>query len=123
MQVNSPITDWLRRVSSTESPPASVIAFNIGLFETEGGYSACLTGADHFDPNDDDWACDEIFRPREHYLALPLDRDTVTWQQALVLVADAVREFVAAGEHANAFLAKAAAVTVGFDGGDLIRIK
>jgi hypothetical protein len=66
------VTAWLRRVTVAESPPPTVLAYNIGLFETEDGYSAYLVGAEQFDPTRGDWACDEAFTPNERYLALPL---------------------------------------------------
>jgi hypothetical protein len=62
-------------VISAEAPPSSVVAFNIGLVETFAGYSAYLAGADRYDPDDDDWACDEAFTPRERYVRLPVRLD------------------------------------------------
>ena len=116
------VVAWLRRVSAAETPPASVVAFNIGLFEAENGFSAYLVGAERYDANDGDWACDEAFTARERYLALPLGRD-VKWQRVLELIADAARRFLASTEGSASFLAKARAVTVGFDDGDLVRVK
>jgi hypothetical protein len=113
---------WLRRVCAAETPPASVIAFNIGLFETEDGFSAYLVGAERYDANDGDWACNEAFTARERYLALPLGHDA-KWQRVLELVVDAVRRFLASTEGAASFLARARAVTVGFDDGDLVRVR
>jgi hypothetical protein len=114
---------WLRRVCAGKRPPSSVIAFNIGLFETEGGYEAYLVGAKHFDPDDADWACDEDFTPKERYVMLPAPRGKVTWKRVLRLAGDAVREFIASPDGASSFLGKAQAVTVGFDDGDLVRVK
>lgn len=61
---------WLGHVCSTERPPSSVVAFNIGLFEAPDGYSAYLAGADHYDEEDSDWVCNETFTPEERYFAL-----------------------------------------------------
>jgi hypothetical protein len=114
---------WLRRVSATETPPSSVIAFNIGLFETDGGFMAYLVGAEHFDPENADWASDESFTPRDRYVLLPAQRGELTWQTVLVLAGDAARGFIASPEGVSTFLGKARAVTVGFDDGDLVRVK
>jgi len=67
----SDVAGWLHRVTANERPPASIVAYNIGLFETEDGYSAYLAGAGRFDPVSGDWACEEAFTPRERYLILP----------------------------------------------------
>jgi hypothetical protein len=92
--VDSVVAAWLCRLSSAETPRPSVVAFNIGLFETEDGFSAYLAGAKRYDPNDGSWASDEAFTPRERYVALPLRRDEVEWQRILELVAEAARGFL-----------------------------
>jgi hypothetical protein len=117
------IVPWLGRLTSAETPPRSIVAFNVGLFETEEGFTAYLAGADRYDPNDADWACDETFTPRERYVVLPVRRGEGAWQQVQDLVADAIRRFLASRDGAASFLAKAQAVTVGFDDGDLVRVK
>jgi hypothetical protein len=117
------VLDWLRRVSTAEKPPQSVVAYNIGILETEEGYSAYLEGADLYDPDDDDWACDGTFTPKERYVALPIGGAKATWELVLERVAAAVRTYLASTEGRGSFLATATAVTVGFDGGDLRRVK
>lgn len=62
------IHDWLCRVVASEAPPSSIVAFNIGLFETPDGYSAYLAGCESYDPANDDWATMEAFTPKERYL-------------------------------------------------------
>ena len=114
---------WLRRVCADEKPPRSVVAYNIGILETEQGYAAYLSGAASYDPDDDDWACDETFTPTERYLALRLRPVDASWEVALELVAATVRGYLASPAGSGSFLAKARAVTVGFDGGDLLRIR
>jgi hypothetical protein len=114
---------WLRRVSATETPPPSIIAFNVGLLQTEDGFSAYLIGAERYDAEDPDWACDESFTPRERYVALPIRRSETKWEQVLEQTAQAVRGFLSSKEGASAFFSKARAITVGFDDGDLVRVK
>ncbi|WP_299400465.1 hypothetical protein [Pelagibius sp.] len=115
---------WLGRVVEAERPPTTVIAFNLGLFETEGGYCAYLTGAKRFDPDDDDWACDEAFSPSERYF--PVDRTSTgaeDWDGFRQEVVEALKAFLASDAGRRSFLAKAKAVTVGFDDGDLFRVQ
>jgi hypothetical protein len=59
------VQEWLTRVATSETPPKDVIAYNIGLFKTEDGYSAYLVGSTEYDEDDADWACKEAFSPRE----------------------------------------------------------
>lgn len=118
------VQGWLRRVAAAEHPPESVAAYNIGLFETgHGEYSAYLVGGKRYDPSDSSWACEEAFTPKERYLALPVGRSEDEWQLVLERVVEAVRAFLSSGDGRETFLAKARAVTVGFDDGDLVRVK
>jgi hypothetical protein len=122
VELSTALSSWLERVSAKEEPPKSVVAFNVGLLETEDGYSAYLVGADRFDEDDSDWACEESFTPKERYLAIP--RGTFKkWEAVQAAVVDATRKFLTSAVGKKSFLAKAKAVTVGFDDGDLERVK
>jgi hypothetical protein len=114
---------WLRRLSSTETPPSSVVAFNVGLFQTEKGFTAYLAGAPRYDAEDADWVFNETFAPRERCVSLPVRRDQATSQRVQELASDAVRRFLCSPDGEQSFLADAQAVTVGFDDGDLVRVK
>lgn len=37
--------DWMSQIVSNENPDEEIIAYNIGLIETEKGYSAYFMGA------------------------------------------------------------------------------
>lgn len=120
--IGDALAAWFRRVVATEAPASTVIAFNLGLFETEGGMTAYLMGAEHFDPDDPNWACDQAFTPRERYLTLLPRRSEATWQEVLGLAREALRAFIQSPEGRSSFLGKAEAVTVGFDDGNLVRV-
>ena len=113
---------WLTRVSNQEKPSDSVIAYNIGLFETPTGYSAYLVGASTFDEQDGDWACEEVFTPSERYFPLSL-LEPQTWDVVLAQVIEAPRRFLRSKAGEDSFFARAKAVTVGFDDGELVRVK
>jgi hypothetical protein len=112
---------WLGRIVSQESPSNEVIAYNIGLFETPQGYTAYLCGARKYSAEDGDWATEEAFTPRERYFPFPPVMKVMKWEQAQKVTINVVRTFLA--ENPNSFLAKAKAVTVGFDDGDLVPVK
>jgi hypothetical protein len=113
---------WLARVCREERPPSSVVAYNLGLCETPDGYSAYLIGADRYDAEDSDWACSESFTPSERYFPIPA-AEFGSWEQVQKEVVAAVRAFVQSPEGQRSFLAAAEAVTVGFDDGDLERVR
>jgi len=115
---------WLERVCKKEKPPSSVIAYNIGLFESTDGYSAYLIGADDFSEDESDWACDETFTPKERYFSLPSKEFKGTeWQTVVKTVSRAAKTFLTTPAAKSSFLKKAKAITVGFDDGDLVRVK
>lgn len=117
-------TEWLTRVCREDRPRASVIAFNVGLFETAEGYSAYLVGSEQFDPDDGDWACDAAFTPQERYFPVPASelpfRNASDVQEAAV---HATKAFLESADGQQSYLASATAVTVGFDCGDLERVR
>lgn len=116
------IAAWLGRICSTERPPTSVTAYNVGLLETTKGYTAYLIGAERYDEANSDWACREAFTPRERSRPLP-SGEFDGWEQAQAAVVEAVRGFLASPPGQESFLGRAVAVTVGFDDGELQRVK
>ena len=116
------IPAWLGRVCSAEHPPESVVAYNVGLFETKKGYTAYLIGAGRYDEANGDWACRVSFTPRDRYQPLPAG-EFKGWEEAHAAVVEAVRGFLGSEAGRESFLGRAAAVTVGFDDGDLERVK
>ena len=120
--MTSAVETWLEEVVRDEKPSPSVIAFNIGLFESPEGYCAYLSGAERYSNEDPDWACEEAFTPAHRYCVLgePAGRG---WKEVQGSVVDSVRRFLDSPPGAASFLAKARAVTVGFDDGDLIPVK
>jgi hypothetical protein len=116
------ISAWLGRVCSAEPPPKSVVAYNVGLLESETGYTAYLIGADQYDEGDSDWACRESFTPNERYRPLP-SGEFKSWEQVHAGVVEAVRGFLASQLGRESFLGRAVVVTVGFDDGELEQVK
>lgn len=117
--------DWLNKIISNENPDKEIIAFNIGLFETENGYSAYFMGARKYDENDSDWACDfGDFTPQNKYLDLSkTELKELSWDEVQNTIIEFSRKFMKTKAYENSFLQKAIAITIGFDDGDLIRIK
>ena len=51
---------WMAQVEKTAPDPQDYIAFNIGLFETEGGFAMYLYASDEYDEEDSDWPCGDL---------------------------------------------------------------
>ncbi|NWJ39497.1 MAG: hypothetical protein HXX12_00830 [Geothrix sp.] len=114
---------WLGRISSTEAPNPQVMAFNIGLFESESGFQAYLCGSTHYSVDDNDWACEEAFTPSERYFPIPAAfASGKDWQEIQSAVISATKAYLASSGARDSFLNKANVVTVGFDEGDLVRV-
>lgn len=113
---------WLQRVVYKEKPPNGIVAYNVGLFESQNGYSAYLIGSKKYNPRDDDWAANEAWTPKERYFSIPkgIFKD---WKDVQSGVVGALKMFLNSDAGKESFLGKATAVTVGFDDGDLERVK
>lgn len=116
------VNRWLDAIN--HPAPDDIVALNVGLFESDKGYSLYLVGAKHYDAEDDSWACQEDFVPEEKYLDLSDYRiGGDDWKDVLKLVILEVESYVAdhAEDENSLFYHKV--VTVGFDDGDLFRVK
>jgi hypothetical protein len=120
--VTAAIGTWLEEVVRDENPPPTIIAFNVGLFESPEGYCAYLSGAARYSEEDPEWAWDEAFTPVHRYCVLG-DLSGRDWNEVRSSVVDSVRAFLDSPAGAASFLAKARAVTVGFDDGDLVSVR
>ncbi len=114
--------EWLNEVVRDEKPAQEIVAFNIGLFESPEGYCAYLSGAKTYSADDPDWATEESYTPAQRYCVLG-DLGGQGWEEVQESVVDSVRSFLDSAPGAGSFLAKAHAVTVGFDDGDLVTVK
>jgi hypothetical protein len=116
-------SNWIKEIDSTNPDTENVKAYNFGLFESEKGYSVYLTGSNQYDEDDDDWACNEDFVPNQKYFELPdYFIEGKNWDKIQRDFAEVIRKFIESDSFRNSFLAKAEAITVGFDDGDLERV-
>lgn len=114
--MKSEIEAWIKQISDRPE----VKAINIGLFQAGSVYQAYLIGSFEYDPEDDDWACNEDYVPEYRYLELP-GTSELGWETLLDLVSKSISEIIA--DNADNILNHVPVVTVGFDDGNLIRIK
>ena len=110
---------WLSTIDA-EPLPSEIIAVNLGLFETATGYGAYFVGSRQFDPEDDAWACKEDFVPNAKYFPVGAFRG-MPWPDVANCYKRLLESYLAG--HPGSQLHRLAAVTVGFDDGDLERVR
>lgn len=117
------ISFWINRIDDKEVIPKSVKAFNLGIIETENDYQLYLVGTNNYDTENDDWACEEDFIPKEKYLSLGADSKKWNWQEIQSIVKNGIEEFIGTRISPLTFVHKAEYLTTGFDDGELLKIE
>lgn len=111
------IGSWLDNILEQAIPP-EVAAFCFNLYDDAGDkWSIELIGATHFDPENDDWACDEVtnFGTRQSPYSW---EEEAEWEGILRKISRALRKYLKEGKYAEKLKSKAA-VGVGFVEGDI----
>lgn len=111
------LANWLDKALGQEIPDG-VAAFCFNLYDNDNGlWSMELVGAGSFDPEDSDWACDEVTHlgTREELFVW---RQDVQWEHALQRAATVLGQYLEAGGCAH-LLKSRQGVAVGFVDGDL----
>lgn len=117
---------WLLYIDAHETVPADIVALNFNLWEAveENGdscYTLELTGYRHYDPENDDWACEEDFEPRERNCDNLQLSSKIPWEEVLKTLVEVLKELK--GELGDISLFRVEHITAGFTDGDLITIK
>lgn len=114
------IDHWLRTIHYTPNPQ-NVNAYWFGIFETTEGYTLYYVGCPEYLEDDDDWTCEISYEPPNKYLPLnPTNWQHLEWN----VVSDKIFEHLKNHpELLKGRFADVEAIAVGFDDGDLYRIK
>lgn len=78
-------------------------------------------GSKSYDANDSSWACNEDFVPANKYLVLK-GFEEMEWAVIQAVVVQAVESYINS-QHDSSVFTLPKVVTVGFDDGNLVRIK
>ena len=115
---------WLDQMNvETSYLPADIVAFNFGLFETENGYGIYLIGSKSYDEQDDDWACDIDFEPKNKYLIFDSENiKTLNWEEFHNEAKSIISKYLSANIN-QLPLFQGKIITIGFDEGDLVKIR
>ena len=104
------------------SVPADVVAFNVNL--TDRPFSAEVVGSTYFDPEDEDWACEEAWTPnRPTAFAFPDDAWRIPWTERLTAIESLLRQWMQAASPAAAKVLDADAFAVGFVDGSIVVLR
>ncbi len=110
--------NWIDVILSIE-PACEIAAYNFNLFEGTEAYAIELIGASEYDPEDSDWACDDVLGADAPRFQLPNDLASSDWEAALVLVKTMLGTYLNSDRSGAKKLRRSVAVTVGFVDGDL----
>lgn len=112
------IKEWIISINQEEKLPEGINALNFGLFEP---YGVELIGAKRYDPNDDDWACEEDFVPKQRECpGIEVSKD-IDWEDFLNIIVRILKELIVDLKELD-FL-KIEHITTGFCDGDLVAIR
>ncbi len=120
MTVEQRFTMWIENISQSEKIDNSIIGFNFGLFETTDGFEMYLIGSKTFDIDDEDWATNEDFEPKQKYFQFGKDfSSNKDWQDIQKYSEKLVQEYVNSDKFNTSIFANAKGITTGFDDGNL----
>ncbi len=114
--------DWLLQAFAFDVPE-KIKAFSFNLFEpafVEGvKFGVEVIGTSEFSPDDQDWACEEIWEPKHRQLNIPVSFSGESWEQCLVVIQSLIEVFLAKDNRAAIILKSRLGIGVGFVDGDL----
>lgn len=120
MSFDDSFNAWLRQSLETVVP-ASVRAFSFNLYESgndDAPFRVDLIGSPHFDVEDGDWACEEIWEATPRLLPIPATFSTNSWQTCLANVTALVLRALE-DKTIGEILRTREGIAVGFVDGDL----
>ena len=115
--MNNSVSNWIDKVLDQEIPN-TVVAFCFNLYEeSNGSWAMELVGTERFDPEDEDWACDEAtdFGSRQNLYNWEMECE---WDQALEYIINELSQYLSSGKYSDLLKSKDG-VGVGFVDGDI----
>jgi hypothetical protein len=124
MNLTALFSEWIKKVENENPPGPKITAINFGMFQSDKGFMAYITGSEIYDKDDDDWAGETDYQPSRanKYFLIPGEiTKRLKWAAALELVITTLNQLVEI--EPDRMLFKNRAVTAGFDDGNLTVIK
>ena len=109
------LANWMDNLG-LENAPEEAVAFCFNMYDCcdDEHWSMDLIGAERYDPEDSDWACEEVCYFEERFRWTKKAK----WDTVLEEMVSLLRKYLDEGKYACVFKSKTA-VAVGFDDGDL----
>lgn len=117
--------DWLEESLSADiSENVRAFSFNLDESAFEDGYKFGieLIGAERFDADDEDWACDEIWEPLRRNISIPLSYSGEHWKECLSVMKKLIVKLLDSNKSFAQKLKSKEAVGIGFVDGNLENI-
>ena len=112
---------WINVIESGNLPTEKIMGLNFGLFQSSDSYMMYLIGAEIFDEEDENWACEVDYEPKYKYLDLNDSKlNDSGWEYVLDYSVELISNYL---KFNDSFLSKIENITTGFDDGNLIRLK
>lgn len=103
--------------------PEEVKAFSFNLFEPAGEeevkFGIELIGAGNYDPDDSDWACEEVWEPKQRRLFIPLAYSGTGWEGCLEKMKILALKLLKSDKKFVEKLTSRQGIGIGFVDGDL----
>jgi len=110
---------WLNAVLAQNPPTVGAVNFN--LYEgSNNAYYIQFIVAEHYDPNDSDWACNEIFSSGDNIFEIVRSNEISQWEQGIKYITNLVEVFLKS--DCGTVLKNYEVVGLGFVDGDIIII-
>ena len=109
---------WIEQVLPVE-PPEEVAAFNFNMYGSPTTYDVEIVGCPTYDPDDSDWACEDIFMSEGPRFELPHAIVGNHWEQGLNAAIGFLKNYITKDSTGANCLRRSQAVGAGFVDGDL----
>ena len=118
------LQEWFFKLCDTEKPGKDIIAYNLGLFDTDNCYAIYLIDSNEHAKEDKVSATKNDYEwPIEYYPLSKTEYKDLKWEQVLNKIKSQLKEYTNTEKFKNSSLAKAKAITIRFDDGDLVKMK
>ncbi|MBU2709209.1 hypothetical protein KCM76_24655 [Zooshikella marina] len=116
IQNDKDFIDWLDG-QLNEKIPDEITAFNINIYESP--FNIEIVGSSKFDPEDEDWACNENWIPRNRKMSVSSSLFGDSWEEAQENIIAMAKKYLQSNSKNVNKLKAAKAFAIGFVDGNL----
>lgn len=109
---------WIDTVLSSDLP-LGIAAFHFNLYDGPQTHDVQLVGCPAYDPDDADWACDDIFMSANPRFELSHEVVGACWEQGLQAATQLLKVYMASDAAGAVRMRQSQAVSLGYVDGDL----